>query len=121
VPAYLDALLARAFESFPGEAYNRYREAMEDDPAAPRLFFEVSLLSERPWEHLRDEVYPVFARILKAKSLNPETGQGVVVAVFHRARCHLIRGQDFVRIFLEVEGLNAAAFHFRVLQWLKDR
>lgn len=115
---YLELLLGKAFESMPGELYNRYREQQEDRGAERLLHYEVSLMEERPWEYLRDLVYPFFARYLKDKSMDPETGKGVVVAVFHGARCYLLRGEDFVAVFREMEGLNPAAYHFRVLRWL---
>ncbi len=120
MPLYLDILLGKAFESMPGEAYNQYRLEASEAEGPPRLFYEVSLLEERPWAYLRDQVYPSFARHLRAKSLNPETGHGITVAVFHGTRCYLLRGEDFLAVFREMEGLDSSAFHLRVLQWLSS-
>jgi len=117
---YLDILISKAFESFPGEAYNRRRAEMSGRGGPPFLFYEVSLLPQRPWAYLRDHVYPNFVRYLKAKSLDPERGAGMIVAVFHEGRCYLLKGEDFISAFCEAEGLNSAAFHFRVLQWLSS-
>ena len=49
-----------------------------------------------------------------------ESGNGVVVSVFFRDQTYLIEGPDFIEIFGEMEGLNAAAVHFRVLQLLPE-
>ncbi|MGQ9858502.1 MAG: STAUR_1299 family protein [Thermodesulfobacteriota bacterium] len=118
--AYIDLLLGRAFESMPGELYNRYRERQQRDGSPPLLHYEVPLMEQRPWEYLRDVVYPSLARYLRDKSLDPETAKGVVVAIFHGTRCYLLRGEDFVEVFREMEGLNPTAYHFRVLRWLKQ-
>jgi hypothetical protein len=117
---YLDLLLGKAFDSMPGEAYNRYRLQASEAEGPPRFFYEVSLLEERPWAYLRDRVYPSFVRYLRLKSLNPEDGRGLTVAVFHGSRCYLLRGEDFLAAFREMEGMNPAAFRFRVLQWLSS-
>ncbi len=116
--AYLDLLLGKAYLSMPGEHYNRYRQELADSGLERLIHYEISLMEDRPWEHLRDRVYPSFARYLKDKSLNPESPKGVIVAVFRGATCYLIKGEDFIEVFKEMEGLNATAYHFRVLRWL---
>jgi len=116
--SYIDLLLGRAYQSMPGEHYNAYRQRLADSGQQKLLHYEVSLMQERPWEYLRDKVFPSFARYLRDKSLDPETGQGVVVAVFMGTNCHLLRGEDFIEVFREMEGLNSTAYHFRVLRWL---
>jgi len=118
MPDYLDILLGKAYESMEGELYNRYREKEQERGNEKILYYEVSLMQERPWDYLRDRVYPAFARYLRDKSLDPETARGVIVAVFHGSRCYLLRGEDFIEVFKEMEGLNQSAFHFRVLRWL---
>ncbi|MEJ5376822.1 MAG: STAUR_1299 family protein [bacterium] len=116
--SYLDTLLGKAYMSMPGEHYNRYRQRLADSQGEAPLHYEVPLMEDRPWEYLRDRVYPSFARYLKDKSLDPEDPKGVVVAVFRRATCYLLRGEDFIEVFKEMEGLNPTAYHFRVLRWL---
>jgi hypothetical protein len=101
-----------------GEKYNRCRERLLDEPAEPPLFYELSLLTERPWQEIRDRVFPSFSRYVKEKSLNPEVGSGVVVAVFHGERCHLVRGEDFVALFVEMEGSDPQAYRILVRRWL---
>lgn len=115
---YLDLLLGKAYESMEGEFYNSYRERQQESEREKILYYEVSLMQDRPWEYMRDRVYPAFARYLKNKSLDPETARGVVVAVFHGSRCYLLKGEDFIDVFKEMEGLNQSAYHFRVLRWL---
>jgi hypothetical protein len=40
------------------------------------------------------------------------------VAVFHTDRCYLLSGEDFLKIYHEMEGLDSAAFLQEVRQWL---
>jgi hypothetical protein len=75
MPNYLDILLGKAYESMEGELYNRYREKDEERGKEKILYYEVSLMQERPWDYLRDRVYPAFARYLRDKSLDPETAR----------------------------------------------
>jgi len=118
---YVELLAERAFRIVPGAAYNRVLEELTGRPDGERqIFYEVALGEGKPWEWLRDRVYPAFAGYLKNKSIDPENPEGVTVSVFHRDRCYLLSGRDFLRVFQEMEGLNAAAFHFRVLQWLAN-
>jgi len=113
---YLDTLAARAFRIIPGVQYNAVR-AEFDSSQAP-VFYEVVLGEGKPWEYLRDRIYPAFARFLRDRSLDPEDPKGMVVAVFHRERCFLLDGRKFLEVFKEVEGLDSSSFHFRVLHWL---
>jgi hypothetical protein len=115
---YLDTLLGKAFERIPGALYNEYRYEVTERSARPYLFYEVSLMDEKPWEYLRDRVYPSWIRYLKAKFFDPMEGSGVVVAIFHRESCYLVRGEDFLATFREVEGIDRAALRARVEQWL---
>jgi hypothetical protein len=117
---YVDALLRKAFHSIPAQEYNRYREAGLDSPDAQPLFYEVPLVEGQPWTLLRDQVYPAYSRFLNYKDFDSESGKGTVVALFFGARCHLIKGDDFLAAFREVEGLSPPAFHLRVLQWLSE-
>ena len=119
---YMDMLSKRAFRVIPAEQFNVVRQEMTAGGRNPEglLFYEVPLGEGKPWEYLRDKVYPMMARYLKAKKVNPETPDKVVVAVFHRDRCYLLTGKSFIEVFLEVEGLNPQSFHFRVLQWLSQ-
>ncbi len=115
---YLEMLLAKSFEAIPGESYNQYRLDVAEQIGASYLFYEVSLMEEKPWRFLRDRVYPVFARYIKAKLYDPASARGVVVAIFHADRCYLLKGEDFLKTYREMEGLDAAAFLEKVQQWL---
>jgi len=118
MPGYLDILLGKAFYTIPGEAYNRYRQKVEEGINPPKLFFELSLMEERPWAYLCDRAYPLFVRYVRAKRLDPRSGEGVVVAVFQGTRCHLLKGEAFLQVFQEMEGLDSAALDLRIKQWL---
>ena len=120
MPSYLDVLFGKASHTIAGPEYNRYRDSFVDPTGRVTLFYEVSLLPDRPWTYLRDEIYPAFARFLRSKSLDPETGDGVIVALFHGMSCYLIEGRRFLQAFREIEGLASSAFHFRVLAWLSQ-
>jgi hypothetical protein len=120
MPEYPEVLLSKAFKIIPGTAYNLYLSEARSGSDQNKVFYEVSLMGDRPWAYLRDQVYPAFARYLKDKSLDPERADGVVVAVFKGDHCYLIEGGDFIKAFQEMEGLNQAAFHFRVLRWLSE-
>jgi hypothetical protein len=117
--SYADILTAKASHSLLGSEYNRYLDSFADPSGRITLFYEVPLLEERPWSHLRDQVFPAFSRFLRSKALDPETGEGVLVALFLGQKCHLIEGPRFLQAFQEIERLNSSAFHFRVLQWLQ--
>ena len=116
--SYLQVLLEKSFEDIPGGSYNQYRQDVAEQVDAPYLFYEVSLMEEKPWKSLRDKVYPLFARYLKAKLIDPVDAHGVVVAVFHADRCYLLRGADFLKVFREMEELHAEALLEKVQHWL---
>jgi hypothetical protein len=116
--SYADMLASKATHTIPGREYNRYLDSFVDPSGRISQFYEVPLLQEQPWSHLRDRVFPTFVQFLRSKSLNPETAEGVLVALFLGDRCHLIEGPRFLQAFREIEGLSSSAFHFRVLQWL---
>lgn len=115
-------LTARAQAVVPGAAYNPYRrdlaEREEQAGATPTFFYEMALPPEAPWRALADQAMPAFARFLQAKSINPEDPGGVIAAVFFKDLCYLLRGEDLLALFCELEGLNRDALHFRVLRWL---
>ena len=115
---YLEVLLGKSFETIPGELYNQYRQDVAERTDQSYLFYELSLMEEKPWKFLRDQVFPFFARYLKAKFVDPEYAPGVVVAIFHGDRCYLLKGEDFLRGFREMEGLDDQQFRAKVRQWL---
>ena len=115
---YLEMLLEKSFEVIPGESYNQYRQEVEEQVAQLYLFYEVPLMEEKPWQFMRDREYPLCARYLKAKGLDPHTAHGVVVAIFHADRCYLLSGENFLKTYREIEGLDATAFLEKVQQWL---
>ena len=117
---YQEVLIGKSFESVPGELYNQYRWDVARQTSDRYLFYEVSLLEAKPWEFLRDHVYPSFIRYLKAKFVDPENAHGVVVAVFHKDQCHLLKGVDFIKAFGEIEEISAPALRAKIRQWLSD-
>ena len=116
---YLTLLIENSYEDIPGESFNQYRQDIGEQLGESYLVYEFSLMEEKPWAFLRDRVYPLFARYLKAKLFDPVNAHGVVVAVFHAdSRCYLLKGEDFLEVFRKLEGLDTAAFFARVQQWL---
>jgi hypothetical protein len=117
---YLQMLLDVAFETVPGELYNQYLRGVSEREGQSFLFYEISLMEPKPWSHLRDLVYPNFVRYLKAKRRYPEHPSSVVVAIFVGERCHLVKGEHFLAVYREMEGLDTGAFAKRVEQWLSQ-
>ena len=109
-------ILSKAYQVLPGAEFNRtWKELWEEGD----FVFELVVPEDGSWEEFRDKAYPIFAKYLKSKFLNPEYPLGVVVAVFFREECYLVRGLDFVHAFREMEGLkDPEEFHSRVLEWL---
>ena len=118
MPPYLEVLLDKSFEVIPGEFYNQYRLDLEEQLDRPYLFYEVPIMEKKPWRFIRDREYPLFARYIKTKGLDPATAHGVVVSVFHGDRCYLISGEDFLKTYREMESLDLAAFLETVRHWL---
>ncbi len=118
---FRDALFARARLLIRGADYNRAREEIEsgnEPELTAKLFYEVVLDDAVDWETFRERTYPRFVRYLRDKKYDPESPRGVLVAIFASERCLLVQGTDFIALLTELEGLNASALHFRVLQWL---
>ena len=115
---YLKQLLEKSYEIIPGELYNQYRLEVEEEIKDSYLFFEFSLLEEKPWSALSERTYPLFARYIKAKLIDPTTAYGVVVAIFHANKCHLLKGEAFLEAYREIEGIDHATFRERVEEWL---
>jgi len=116
-----ELLFSKAFKTVPGLDYNRTLEELlqrQEESGKKVLVYEVVLPVDKSWEYLRDKVYPSLARYLKDKSIDPETCEGVLISLFFKDSCYFIDGQQFMDIFCEMEGLNKAAFHFRILRWL---
>jgi hypothetical protein len=116
---FKQVILSKAFSVIQGTDYNRVAQEMREDDFA--LFYEVVLPDHQTWADLKDRIYPSLARYLKYKSMDPESGSGLVVSVFHGERCYLIEAPSFFEAFRELEGLDRAAFHFRVVRWLSGQ
>ena len=118
MPLYLKLLVEKSFEIIPGEHYNHYRLEVAERMGDSFLFFEISLLEVKPWRALRERTYPLFVRYIKAKLIDPTTANGVVVAVFHADKCHLLKGEDFLKVYREIEGIDRETFLQKIQQWL---
>ena len=118
MPPYLELLLEKSFEIIPGELYNQYRLDVAERVGDSYLFYEFSLMEEKPWRVLRDRVYPLFVRYIKAKLKDPTTASGVVVAVFHGDKCYLMKGEDFLTAYREIEGIDRKTFLQKMQHWL---
>jgi hypothetical protein len=122
MPDFRDLLREKASETLAGSAYNdlRRRRAEQEEAGGPRgLYYEVLVPAAGAWEAFRDQTYPQFARWLRAQKVDLEAPRGAVVAVFLGDRCHLLDGARFLAVLSEMEGLNASALHFRLLQWVR--
>lgn len=118
MPPYLALLLEKSFEIIPGELYNQYRLNVAEQVGDSYLFYEFSLLEEKPWRDLRESTYPLFVRYIKAKLIDPATANGVVVAIFHADKCYLLKGEDFLAAYREIEGVDSSTFLERLEEWL---
>jgi len=118
MPDYRELLLAKAFEIIPGMDYNKFLYDFRDRREPPCLIYEVVIKENETWDYLKDRVYPNLVRYLKGKGLDPTSGEGFIVALFIKDWVYLIKGDDFFRVFCEMEDLNMTAFSFRVLRWL---
>lgn len=118
IPPYLELLLEKSFEIIPGELYNQYRLDVAERVGDSYLFYEFSLMEEKPWRILRERVYPLFVRYIKTKLIDPTTASGVVVAVFHADKCYLMKGEDFLAAYREIEGIDRGTFLQKIQQWL---
>ncbi|HEX2466124.1 MAG TPA: STAUR_1299 family protein [Thermoanaerobaculia bacterium] len=119
---FRDLLRDKAAETIAGAAYNdfRRRRAEQEEGGGDRaLYYEVMVPVAGAWDDFRDATFPRFARWLSAQKVDTRTPRGVVVAAFLADRCHLLDGARFLEVLSEMEGLNASALHFRVLQWLR--
>ena len=74
MPPYLALLLEKSFEIIPGELYNQYRLNVAEQVGDSYLFYEFSLLEEKPWRDLSESTYPLFVRYIKAKLANATQG-----------------------------------------------
>jgi hypothetical protein len=110
-------LIARTFREIPAEAYNRVLGEMTADDWPP-LVYEVVVPEAGTWEEFREAAYPPLARYLKSKRIDPEDPRGVVISAFLGNRCFFLEAPAFLDILREMDGLNASALHFWVLQWL---
>ncbi|HXZ37848.1 MAG TPA: STAUR_1299 family protein, partial [Thermodesulfobacteriota bacterium] len=113
---FRDLLFSKAFQVVPGSRYNQVSQDLRETWGI--LFYEVVLREDTPWEHLRDQIYPVLARYLRYKSISPELPKGVVVSLFFHDRFYLLQASDFLLAYQEKEELDPDAFHARVLEWL---
>jgi hypothetical protein len=118
MPPYLKLLLEKSFETIPGEFYNQYRLEILERIGDSYLFYEISLLNEKPWSVFREKIYPLFVRYIKAKLIDPFTASGVVVAIFHTDSCYLLQGEDFLDAYREIEGIDPGTLLQNIQQWL---
>jgi hypothetical protein len=119
---FRDLLREHAVETIAGADYNdvRRRRAEHEEAGGGRAFFyEVLVPVAGEWDGFRDATFPQLARWLRSQKLDTTAPRGVMVAAFLGDRCHLLDGARFLEVLAKMEGLNASALHFRVLQWLR--
>ncbi len=117
---FRERILERAFRTVPGVEYNRARRELLDRADLAPVIYEVTLPEHGSWETFRDATFPLLVRYLKAQGVDPESPRLLVVAAFFRDRCYFLEGTEFFEVLRELENLNDAAFHFRVLNWLNQ-
>jgi len=114
---FRDILIAKASREIPAETYNQVlRELTATD--WPPVVYEVVVPETGSWEAFRDAAFPPLARYLKGKRMDPEDPRGVLISAFLGRRCFLVEAPAFLDVLCELDGLNRAALHFRVLQWV---
>ncbi|MFN8008401.1 MAG: STAUR_1299 family protein [Terriglobia bacterium] len=122
MPDYRAKLMAKAFRVIPGTDYNRVLEEYLEGMAEigfRRPFYELVLKENETWGQFSERSYPLFARFMKNRSIDPETPVGVTVALFFGNLCFLLEAQQFINVLSELEGLDAPGLHSRILQWLE--
>lgn len=115
---FRDMVLAAAFQVVPGQYFNEARRQFAERDGGVSVLYEVVLPETGSWEEFRDKTFPLLAKYLHAQGFNPENPKALIVTAFYRDKCYFIEGPKFMKAFMEIEGLNSLAFHFRVLQWL---
>jgi hypothetical protein len=116
MPDFQETLLSKAFRVLPGNEFNRTWGELREEGS---FVYELVLPEGGSWEEFRDKAYPLFAKYLKSKFLNPEYPSGVVVGVFFQDHSYLLKGLAFIQAYRELEGLeDPEELHSRVLQWL---
>lgn len=112
------AVVAGAFRTVRGEQYNQARRELLERDGEGSVIYEITLPEHEDWATWRDKTLPLMLRYLRARGVDPEYPTAAVVAVFSGQHCHFVEGIRFMNLVREAEGLNAAAWHFRVLEWL---
>jgi len=117
---FREAVLAAAFLRVPGEQYNTARRQFLQRNGSAPVLYELTLPERADWIEWRDKTFPLLAKYLKAQGVDPERPRAAVIAAFYGNNCHFIEAEKFLNALKEQEGLNTAALHFRMLQWLAD-
>lgn len=118
---YRNILLSKAFTVVQGESYNRVSyELREQNKGRSLVFYEIILKEDRPWQSLKDEVYPPLIRFMRYKSLDPKTGLGLIVALFFKDQFYLIEGSEFIKVYCQMEGINQSEFEKQAVKWLSE-
>jgi len=115
VAGYRQLLFSRAFRVVPGREYNEISHRLRESRNV--FFYEVILLPDAPWEFLRDRVYPFLVRLLRSKSLDPETTREAAVSLFFEDRFYLLEAPEFLKAYAEIEDLDPEAFRARMREW----
>ena len=117
---FFECFRARASRIIHGAEWNRMRSQILKEAEIEPVIFEAVIHPGETWEQFRDRVFPLFYKYLDAKGVNPENPKLAVVALFDGPECLILEGPDFVKCLMELEGLNDAALHFRILRWLRE-
>lgn len=118
---YWKVFCSKAFKVVQGMDYNKVASEMRDNAEGiTRFFYEVECKEDQPWRNFKDRVYPSFVRYLNYKSLDPRSGQGLIVSLYYKERFYLIGGPDFIGAFCEMEKIDHSTYHSYVLKWLSE-
>ncbi len=110
-------LASKATDTIPGRDYNAHRRILEERDL-PTLFFESALPLEGTAPAIADKVMPSFVRFMASHHIDLDRPRGVTVALFLGELCYLLTGETFLDLYLELEGVDRAAFGTRARGWI---
>ncbi len=116
----VDIISKNSFEIIPGKNFNNfYASLIEKRGDSPYpIVYEMFLPPEQGWLYMKEKIYPPFIRYLENKRMDIYSPTQVIVALFFSEKCYLLYGDNFIRIFIQIEGLTQEEYKKLALTWL---